>query len=90
MGYTILGLKLQRSEGPEHGKAVMCRTEDYKYVRRLYESDELYDLRADPQEIHNCAGEMAYTEVLAKMKDRLLRFLLETADAVPWQADSRR
>ncbi len=38
----------QRSEGPEHSKAVMCRTEGYKYVRRLYEVDELYDLRRDP------------------------------------------
>ena len=42
-------VNLQTSEGPEHTKAVMCRTKDYKYVRRLYESDELYDLRADPR-----------------------------------------
>ena len=40
---------MQRSEGPEHGKAVMCRTRDYKYTHRLYESDELYDLRGGPR-----------------------------------------
>jgi hypothetical protein len=42
-------VNLQTSEGPEHTKAVMCRTKDFKYVHRLYESDELYDLRkSDP------------------------------------------
>ena len=39
--------------GPEHTKAVMCRTQDYKYVRRLYGSDELYDLKAGPMELTN-------------------------------------
>jgi arylsulfatase A-like enzyme len=37
---------LQSSEGPEHTKAAMCRTREFKYVRRLYEPDELYDLCA--------------------------------------------
>ncbi len=41
-------IELQRGEGPEHTKATMCRTAEHKYVRRLYESDELYDLRKDP------------------------------------------
>ena len=46
-------LDMQRTEGPAHTKAVMCRTRDYKYVKRLYESDELYDLNADPGETNN-------------------------------------
>jgi hypothetical protein len=41
-------LSLQAGEGPEHGKATMCRTQRYKYVRRLLEVDELYDLEDDP------------------------------------------
>ncbi len=67
---------LQSSEGPEHTKAVMCRTKNYKYVRRLYEKDELYDMVNDPQELHNQIDNPTYSQVLAKLKDRLLNFFL--------------
>ncbi len=82
-------LSLQREEGPEHTKAVMCRTREFKYVRRLYEADELYDLRADPQELHNVADDAAYAPTLARMKERLLTFFLETGDVVPFDTDRR-
>jgi arylsulfatase A-like enzyme len=82
-------LKYQRSEGPEHTKAIMCRTAEYKYVRRLYEQDELYDLRSDPRELVNLVDDPAHAPVLAALKERLLDFLLETGDVVPWQADMR-
>jgi arylsulfatase A-like enzyme len=81
---------LQSSEGPEHTKAVMCRTRDHKYVHRLYEVDELYDLRADPRERRNRVDDPALAPVLATMKERLLRHWLETADAVPHDIDRRR
>lgn len=80
---------LQSSEGPEHTKAVMCRTHDYKYVRRLYESDELYDLRTDPGEVRNLINDPAYRDILQTLRDRMLTFFMETADAVPWQIDQR-
>jgi arylsulfatase A-like enzyme len=80
---------LQAGEGPEHMKAVMCRTANYKYVRRLYEQDELYDLRADPGELHNRIADPALADVLAALKDRLLTFYLETADVAPHDADRR-
>ena len=36
---------LQHGDGVEHSKAIMCRARDrYKYVRRLDEEDEFYDL----------------------------------------------
>ena len=38
---------------PQHSKAAMVRTSRYKYVRRLYEKDELYDLQQDPRELVN-------------------------------------
>lgn len=82
-------LSLQRIEGPEHTKAVMCRTQDYKYVRRLYESDELYDLKADPMELTNRIDEPALKGVLADLKERLLTFYLETSDVVPHRTDLR-
>jgi arylsulfatase A-like enzyme len=82
-------ISLQHGEGPEHGKAVMCRTRDMKYVRRLYEKDELYDLRHDPGEVKNLAGEAAFAKKLAVLKERMLAFFLETADAVPHDLDRR-
>jgi arylsulfatase A-like enzyme len=83
-------VNLQTNEGPEHTKAVMCRTRDHKYVRRLYEQDELYDLRADPGELHNRIDDPALAGVLADLKERLLTFFLETGDVVPHDTDRRR
>ncbi len=79
----------QRSEGPEHTKAVMCRTHEYKYVRRLYETDELYDLRKDSQELNNLVDDPNYSQVLTMMNERLLNWYLETGDVVPFEADKR-
>ncbi len=67
----------------------MCRTKDYKYVRRLYESDELYDLHADPAELDNRINDPALAKVLAELKERLLTFFLETGDVVPFDSDRR-
>jgi arylsulfatase A-like enzyme len=80
---------LQRSEGPEHTLAGMCRTQNFKYVRRLYEPDELYDLRADPQELHTLIDDPAYTQALVTLKERLLTFYQETCDVVPHTIDQR-
>ena len=78
-----------QDDGPEHTKAAMCRTKDFKYVHRLYESDELYDLRKDPQELRNVADDPNYREILHQLKERLLRFWLETSDVVPHDIDRR-
>ena len=82
-------MSLQVSEGPEHTKAVMCRTKGYKYVQRLYEPDELYDLRADPAELNNRIDDPALEEVRVQFRERLLDFYLETSDVVPHETDAR-
>jgi arylsulfatase A-like enzyme len=82
-------LSLQASHGPEHGKASMCRTTRYKYIRRLLEADELYDLEADPQELYNRIHDPGLKGVLSEMKERLLTFYQETCDVVPMDADRR-
>ncbi|MCC7408790.1 MAG: sulfatase-like hydrolase/transferase [Phycisphaeraceae bacterium] len=82
-------MKMQYSDGPEHSKATMCRTRDFKYVRRLYESDELYDLAKDPGEEKNVIDDPAYARVLGELKQRMLTFYQETCDVVPFDLDMR-
>ncbi len=82
-------LKLQRGEGPEHTKAVMCRTRSHKLVMRLYDRDELYDLDADPAELDNRIDDPALSAVHRTLVERVARFYLETADVVPHDADER-
>ncbi len=82
-------IRLQVADGPEHGKAVMCRIRDFKYVRRLSENDELYDLRHDPGEQDNRIDDPALASVREQLRERMLTFFLETGDAVPFDADQR-
>jgi arylsulfatase A-like enzyme len=83
-------LRLQLSdEQPWHTKAAMCRTRDFKYIRRQREPDELYDLRRDPQECRNLSADPAYADVLSGLRERLLAWYLETCDVVPFGLDAR-
>jgi arylsulfatase A-like enzyme len=84
-----LSLEAREEQPFLHGKATMCRTADYKYVRRLYETDELYDLKDDPKELHNRIDDPALSVVLADLKERLLTFYQHTGDVVPHAKDSR-
>jgi len=76
-------------DGPYHGKAAMCRTRRYKYVHRLYEQDELYDLKKDPQELCNLIEDRAYDQILAELKARMADWYMETCDVVPYESDRR-
>ena len=76
-------------DGPYHGKAAMCRTTTHKYVRRLYEQDELYDLVADPMEECNIVADPASQDILVALKQRLLHWYMETCDVVPRKTDKR-
>ena len=80
---------LQQLETGEHGKATMCRTRRWKYVRRLYEQDELYDLSADPRELDNRIADPRLSGELAALKERMLSWYQETCDAVPHDLDKR-
>ena len=79
---------LQR-EVPAHSKAVMCRTERYKYVRRYYESDELYDLQTDPNELDNRIDDPALAEIRQQLSERMLNWYMATCDVVPFEPDQR-
>lgn len=72
-----------------HTKATMIRSHNYKYVKRLYEEDELYDLQKDPMEQENVIGDPAYTTQLTELRLAMLEWYQETCDIVPFRADGR-
>ncbi len=82
-------LQTQDYDTPYHTKAAMCRTRDFKYIRRHYEQDELYDLRNDPGEVRNLIDDPTHAIVLQNLKDRMLSWYMETCDVVPRQTDRR-
>ena len=42
--------------------------------------EELYDVTADPHELHNLAGDPAYAEKLTELRGRLDTWMIETND----------
>ena len=71
-------ISTQHEEGPAHTKAVMIRMGNIKYTMRLYETDELYDLKADPLETQNLINDSSYQETVISMKLRMLQYFMET------------
>jgi arylsulfatase A-like enzyme len=80
---------IQRADDVAHGKALMCRDQNFKLVCRLYEADEFYDMENDPAEMKNVIHDPAYSGEIARMNALVRTFLLETGDVVPHQLDSR-
>lgn len=81
---------MQHEEPVLAGKAVAVRSAAWTYVWRLYEPPELYDRRADPGEVDNIAGRADLGTVEAELRDAVLRWMVETADVLPWDEDPRR
>lgn len=67
----------------------MIRNKDYKYVYRLYEKNEFYDLHNDPFEKNNLIENKEYTHIINDFNMQLLKHFMETADYVPFQRDER-
>ena len=80
---------MAQTDPDAHAKGFMLRTRDWKLVSRVNGKDELYDLRADPKELHNVFGEAGTQAVAADLKAKQLLWLMQTADAVPFDYDER-
>jgi len=71
------------------GRATMLRTSDAKLVYRPSGDSELYDLKSDPLELDNLYGLPAHARLQAQLEQRLLHWLVETSDVVPFNEDPR-
>jgi arylsulfatase A-like enzyme len=80
---------LLHDEPPLAGRAVAIRTEEWTYVYRTGEADELYDARQDPRETKNLVDQPGYAAVVAALRDRILHWLVETSDVIPLERDPR-
>lgn len=60
----------------------MVRTKSWKYVYNPCSLDELYDEVSDPGELNNLAGHLAYKHILRRMKERMVKWLMQTCDTI--------
>lgn len=63
------------------------RTETHKYVWNPQGIDELYDLRDDPGEMVNLAGEAALARTQGRLRRRLLEWLEDIGDDLPGRTE---
>lgn len=70
-------------------RCTMIRTATHKLIRRPQEQSELYDLGADPEEIHNHFDDPAYVTIQRELETRLLDWYIHTSDVTPLQEDPR-
>lgn len=80
---------VSQTDPDAHAKGFMLRTTDYKYVSRVNEADELYDLIKDPEERHNVISDPQYGSVSRELEKKLRLWLMRTADIVPYDYDKR-
>ena len=71
------------------GRVVALRDHNFTFVYRLYEKNELYLRRNDPQELHNLTDDQHYSKETSNFKQLLLKFLVESSDYAPLKTDNR-
>ncbi len=80
----------QQQDYPDSvGRVVAMRSTTHRFVYRPTGMCELYDLQADPQELHNLYGDLSHRTVQQRMESEMLRWLVQTSDVTPFDADPR-
>ncbi len=75
---------------PQTPTVLGIRTERYKYLHYhgIWDTDELYDIIADPKEMHNLIDQPGFTDLVKDLRSRLYRMMQETGGRISptWQA----
>ncbi len=87
--YPYYPRRVAQSDDIAHTKATMIRSENYKYIKRLYEEDEFYDLKADHGETTNEINNPKYADIINIMKIEMLEWYQQSCDIVPFDWDKR-
>jgi choline-sulfatase len=82
-------VKLQNDHPETITRTTAIRTLDHRLVVRPDSQSELYDLRKDPQELHNVHGDRAYAAQQEALHTRMLDWYVRTADVAPKKHDPR-
>jgi choline-sulfatase len=70
-------------------RCAMIRTAEHKLVWRPDGQGELYDMKRDPQELHNVFGDKSYAGAQSVLQARMLDWYVRTSDVAPRQHDPR-
>ena len=81
--------RLQQDEPNSVARTVMIRTLDHKLVHRPRGMSELYDLRADPQELQNVYDRPDYASPQQALTQQMLDWFIQTSDITPFAEDPR-
>lgn len=84
-----LKAKLQHKSTEIVGRVIALRDQNYTFIYRLYEKNELYSRNADPKELHNLIDDPEYGTLIARYEKILLNFFLECSDHAPLSKDER-
>ncbi|MHA1488131.1 MAG: sulfatase-like hydrolase/transferase [Promethearchaeota archaeon] len=66
-------------------RSVMIRTAEWKLILRNGIKEELYDLIKDPSELNNLINDNVYSKIILELKEKLLRWYLNTSDNANWK-----
>ena len=63
----------------------MYRTKEWKYCYEPFGSDELYDLKQDPYEMHNLINDPEHADILETMRARMMGWNDASGDHLQWK-----
>lgn len=84
-----LKAKIQHEHTEVVGRVISLRDHEYTFVYRLYEKNELYSRKNDPQELDNLIDDPQYESRIKIYEGELLKFFLECSDHAPLKNDER-
>jgi len=76
LDYSYRQSRLRLGKSPQECRAFSLRDRRWRYVYWLDEPEQLYDLEADPQQMHDLGRDASQGAVRARMRDALLDFLV--------------
>ncbi len=60
----------------------LVRTRTAKYIFNAPDTDELYDLHADPHELHNVIADRAHADLLNQMRETMRQWMIHMNDPI--------